>query len=117
MTKFNDLDALEKLDELLGFDFREFAERFIAAQRVSHSETYAEIVRSTDRLASASLRLFAEKSKSEQAAIWARVTEVSEDLNRLLEKQPALVVALTLLTAIRVHEQLCNRARAATARA
>ncbi|PYT98180.1 MAG: hypothetical protein DMG38_16620 [Acidobacteria bacterium] len=116
MSKSKELDTLEELAKLFGVtNSLEWVERYYAAQRVSHSETCAEILRSADRLASASFRLFAEKSKSEQAAILARVTQLSEDLNKTLGNQPPLVVALTLLTAIRVHEQLCNRAKVATA--
>lgn len=117
MSKFKEFDTLEELAKLFGMmNWRDWVERYHAAHRVSHSETCAEIVRSADRLANASFRLFAEKSKSEQTAILARVTELSEDLNKALGEQPPLIIALALLTAIRVQEQLCNRAKVATAR-
>ena len=109
-----DMNPIEKAFSKLKAFLRKIAERTVAGL-MRALETCAEILRSADRLASASFRLFAEKSKSEQAAILARVTQLSEDLNKTLGNQPPLVVALTLLTAIRVHEQLCNRAKVATA--
>ena len=81
---------------------------YFAAHRVHHSETYREIMHSVEKLADASFRLFAEKSKDEQTEILARMDELAKKINEAVENEPSLVVALTLLTALRVHEQLVN---------
>jgi hypothetical protein len=60
---------------------------------------------SAERLAAASYGLIASKSPQEQADLLARVTELSEKISAAVENEVPLVVALTLLTALRVHDQ------------
>lgn len=76
--------------------------------RVHQSETYGETVHSVEKLADASFRLFAEKPRHEQAEILARMDELSNKINEIIDKESPPVVAPALLTAIRVHEQLVN---------
>jgi hypothetical protein len=103
--------------ETFGKEMREMGERSYVAHRVSNSKTYAETVHCVEKLAAASFRLFAEKAKEEQTNILTRVAQLSENLNKALGNQPPLVVALTLLTLLRAHEQLCNAPRAQAASA
>ena len=81
---------------------------FSAPARVHNSEMYRETVHSVEKLADASFRLFVEKPRHEQTEIPARMDELSKKINDTIEKESPLVVALALLTAIRVHEQLVN---------
>ena len=83
--------------------------RFAKAYRVYHSETYRETIRSAETVAGASLRLFADQSAREQAQILERVTELSEKLHNAIDGEIPLVIALTLLTAIRAHEQVLKK--------
>jgi hypothetical protein len=98
--------------ETFAKEIREMAERSYVAHRVSDSKTYAETVHCVEKLAAASFRLFAEKPKEEQTNILAQVAQLSENLNKDLGDQPPLIVALTLLTLLRAHEQLCNAPKA-----
>jgi hypothetical protein len=62
-------------------------------------------MRSVKKIASSSLQILADKSAEERAKILERVTELSEKLQTAIADEIPLVVSLTLLTAIRVHEQ------------
>ena len=101
--------SFNELKKLLGDNHFEFAKMQYVTLRVHQSETYRETIHSVEKLAAASFRLFAEKSKHEQAEILARTDELSKGINEAIEKESPLVVALALLTAIRVHEQLVDR--------
>jgi hypothetical protein len=81
--------------------FRKFAK----AYRVLDSETYKETMRSAEGIARASYGMLADKSTAEQAQILERVTSLSEKVNDAVDQETPLVVALTLLTAIRFHHQ------------
>lgn len=94
--------------KLLRDNVPEVGRLYSAAYRVHQSETYRETMHSVEKLADASFRLFAEKPKEEQVRILTRIVGLSERVNEALGKEAPLVVALTLLTAIRVHEQLVN---------
>lgn len=100
--------SFNELKKLLGDNHLEFAKMQYVTHRVHQSETYRETMHSVEKLADASFRLFAEKSKDEQAEILARMDELSKKINETINKESPLVVALALLTAIRVHEQLVN---------
>lgn len=82
---------------------------YYAGHRFHDSETYRETMHSVEKLADASFRSFAEKSKDQQTEILARLDELCKKINEALGKESPLVVALALLAAIRVHEQLVNR--------
>lgn len=99
----NELRKLKLLDDLL-----KFREMYHAAHRFHQSETYRETMHSVEKLADACFRLFAEKSKHEKIEILARMDELGKKINETIERESPLVVALALLTAIRVHEQLVN---------
>lgn len=79
--------------------------KFAKAYRVYDSSTYKETMRSVEKVAGASFRLFADKSADEQTQILVRVTELSEKLHDAIDDEIPLVIALTLLNAIRAHEQ------------
>ena len=80
--------------------------KFKKTYRILDSETYRETISSTERLASASYRLFANKTPEEQSQILERVTELSSKLHDAIDHETPLIVALTLLTAVRAHDQL-----------
>lgn len=101
--------SFSELKKLLGDNHFEFAKMQYVTHRVHQSETYGETVHSVEKLADASFRLFAEKPKHEQAEILARMDELSKKINEIIDKESPLVVALALLTAIPVHEQLVKR--------
>ena len=96
------------LKKLLGDSHYAFAKVRYVTHQVHHSETHRETMNSVEKLADASLRLLAEKSKHEQIEILDRMDELSKKINKALEREQSLVVTLALLTAIRVHEQLVN---------
>lgn len=102
-----DSNELKKL-KLLGKGFQ-LVQMYYAAHRFHDCETYRETMHSVEKLADASFRSFAEKSKDQQTEILARLDELCKKINEALGKESPLVVALALLTAIRVHEQLVNR--------
>lgn len=79
------------------------------AYRVYNSSTYKETMRSVEKIAGASFRLLADKSREEQTQIFVRMTELSEKLRDAIDHEAPLVVSLTLLTAIRVHEQALQK--------
>ena len=80
--------------------------KFAKAYRVYKSETYRETTKSVERLAGASLRLFAEKSAQDKAQILERVTELSGRLHNAIGAEIPVVVALALLTTIRTYDTL-----------
>jgi hypothetical protein len=86
-----------------------FFRKFSRAYRVLDSETYKDTIRSAETLASASLRLLADKSAEEQTKITERVNNLSEKLYDAIDHEIPLVVSLTLLTAIRVHHQIVEK--------
>lgn len=98
-----------ELKKLLGDNHFEFVKLQYVTHRVHQSETHRETTHSVEKLADASFRLFAEKSAHEQTDILARTDELSSKINEVIEKESPVVVALALLTAIRVHEQLVNK--------
>ena len=100
--------SFNELKKLLDDNHFEFVKMQYVTHRVHQSGTYRETMHSVEKLADASFRLFAEKSKDEQAEILARTDELSRKINETIEKESPLVVALALLTAIRVHEQIVN---------
>jgi hypothetical protein len=79
--------------------------KFAKAYRVYDSQPYRETMRSVEKVASSSLKILADKSAKEKAQILERVTELSEKLQNAIADEIPLVVSLTLLSAIRVHEQ------------
>jgi hypothetical protein len=81
--------------------FRKFAK----ADRVYDSQPYRETMRSVEKVASSALKILNDKSAEEKAKILERVTELSEKLQDAIDHEIPLVVSLTLLSAIRVHEQ------------
>lgn len=100
--------SFSKLKKRLGDNHFEFAKMQHVTHRVHQSETYGETVHSVEKLADLSFRLFAGKPKHEQAEILARMDEPSKKTNENIDKESPLVLALALLTAIRVHQQLVN---------
>lgn len=100
--------GFNELKTLLGDNHFEFAKMQYVTHRVHHSEMYRETMHSVEKLAGASLRLFAEKPKEEQTKLLTQMAVLSKKINEALDEESPLVVALTLLTAIRVHEQLVN---------
>jgi hypothetical protein len=86
-------------------------DKFSKAYRAYDSSTYKETMQSVEKIAGASLRLLADKSREEQTQLLGRVTELSEKLHDAIDHETPLVISLTLLMAIRVHEQaLLNQA-------
>jgi len=77
--------------------------KFTKAYRVLDSETYRETIKSVEKIASASYGLLADKPDEEKARILERVNNLSEKLNDAVGHETPLIVALTLLTAVRVH--------------
>jgi len=72
--------------------------------RVHNSETYKDTMRSVDKLASTSLMLLNRKSAEEQREILARAESLTEKINDAVAEEIPLVIVLSLLTALRVHE-------------
>jgi hypothetical protein len=86
-----------------------FFRKLSRAYRVVDSQTYKDTIRSTETLTSASLRLLADKTAEEQTQITEPVNNLSEKLHDAIDHEIPLVVALTLLTAIRVHHQIVEK--------
>lgn len=101
--------GFNELKKLLGDGHFEFAKMQYVTDHVHRSETYCETMHSVEKLATASFRLFAEKPTGQQTKILTQMADLSKKVNEALGEESPLVVALTLLTAIRVHEQLLNR--------
>jgi hypothetical protein len=79
--------------------------KFTKAYRVYSSETYRETMASLEKTAGASYRLLASKSDGERAKLLERTSELSKKLHDAIDHEAPLVVALTLLVALRTLEQ------------
>jgi hypothetical protein len=90
-------------------------EMFVRAYRVYDTRTYRETIACVERVASVSLGSLVGKSEEEKTQLIRRITVLSEKLHNAIDSETPLVIALTLLTAIRVHEQTMHRAAKSTA--
>jgi hypothetical protein len=84
-------------------------EKFAKAYRVHDSRTYRETIASVEKVADVCLGQLATRSEREKEQIIRRVTELSEKLQEATVGESPLVVALTLLTALRVHQQVVGK--------
>jgi hypothetical protein len=90
-------------------------DKFVKAYRVHDTQTYRETIACVEKVANISLGSFAGKSEEEKKQLIRRITELSEKLHDVIDSETPLVIALTLLTAIRVHEQTIHRVAKSTA--
>ncbi|HEY1526976.1 MAG TPA: hypothetical protein VGH51_12115 [Candidatus Angelobacter sp.] len=74
--------------------------------RTYSSQPYKETVEAAEHLAAESLLILERKSEEERRQIFERATELTERFWDAAEKEPPLVVAFALLTALRTHHQL-----------
>lgn len=71
---------------------------------VTETEAYTLTIKSTANLAIASYGLLAKKPPQEQTAILGRAMELALKVQNSLAAESPLLVSLTLLTAIDMHE-------------
>jgi phenylpyruvate tautomerase PptA (4-oxalocrotonate tautomerase family) len=90
-------------------------DKFVRAYRVHDTQTYRETIACVEKVASVSLGSLAGKSEEEKTQLIRRITDLSEKLHNAIDSETPLVIALTLLTAIRVHEQTMYRVASSTA--
>jgi hypothetical protein len=90
-------------------------DKFVKAYRVHNTQTYRETISCVEKVANFSLGSLAGKSEEEKTQLIRRITDLSEKLHDAIDSETPLVIALTLLTAIRVHEQTMHRAAKSTA--
>jgi hypothetical protein len=89
-------------------------DKFVKAYRVHNTQTYRETISCVEKVANFSLGSLAGKSEEEKTQLIRRITDLSEKLHDAIDFETPLVIALTLLTAIRVHEQTMHRAAKST---
>ncbi len=83
-------------------NFKLFGEYF----RSYSSKPYNETMHAFETLASASILLLDRKPEEERLQILARAQDLTLKLLELVENEPPMVGALSLLSAVRVHEGL-----------
>jgi hypothetical protein len=77
--------------------------RFFQVYRGRSRKMYNDTMRAIDKVAAASSDLLAQKSPDEVAVVLQRATVLIDEVHRVTERETPLVVALTLLVALRVH--------------
>ena len=79
--------------------------KFAKAYRMYDSQAYRETMRGIEKIVGSALKILADKSAEEKAQILERVNELNEKLQNAIADEIPLVVSLSLLSAIRVHER------------
>jgi len=83
--------------------------QFVEYYQAFSNETYNEIMRATEHLASNTLVVLARKPEAERCAILNKAHALTNRLTDTVDGENPMVAALALLAAIRAVEQLVQR--------
>jgi hypothetical protein len=82
-----------------------FFNRYKDVVKARGTNTYKEMMKSTDRIAAATCTLIARKPVEQQEQILARANALVEKLHDVLDHETPLVVGITLFTALHALDQ------------